>query len=281
MKKFFALFLFACTIVSIPAFSQINLVYSYKADFTFFAHFLHSGFKLVNWNQAAKNVTIYNLDNSVFKTINITLPSDNNNSGNWNLMNVSEGLFDTDTLHISYALEYQANSGEYNTIIYNESGQILFKRDSMVLTNSVPGISGVSDFFITESDSGTLMRLTNFTQPKRIEIYLLPGHLPLCCNCNGNLTQVPNVTSPSGFGLNAEPNPANGSTKVFYTFPQGIHSGTLKFYSSNGIFVKEFNVTDMFNYIFVSTANLPAGSYFYKIVTDKGVSQGQSVVVVH
>lgn len=280
MKKFFALFLFACTIVSIPAFSQINLLSSYNTDFIYYVHLFHSGLKLVNWDKTDNTMTFYNLDNSVFKTVNIMFPSDYNGSG-YTLFNVSEGLFDTDTLHVSYVLAYNNNTSNFNTIIYNEAGEVLFKRDSFVFLQTVVGISNGGDFPIIETDSGAIMRLVNGQLDSKIEIYKLPGHLKSCCNCSGSMAPVSNINAPAGFGLNAQPNPANGSIKVFYTLPQGIHSGTLKFYSSNGIFVKEFNVTDMFNYIFVSTANLPAGSYFYKIVTDKGISQGQSVVVVH
>jgi hypothetical protein len=282
MKKIFALILFACTIASIPAYSQINLISSYNPEFIYYVHFYSSGFKLVSWNDTSQSIIVYNLDNSVYKTIPVVLPSDYNGS-NYSLFDISEGLFETDSLHMSYLLAYTTKSNIVNTVIYNEAGDILFKRDSFVPVGTVYGISNGSDFPIAETDSGAILRLTNSFQETKFEIYKLPGHLPINCNCNcgGSPSNVPAVNSPEGYGMNAQPNPANNSTKVYYTFPKGIHSGILKFYSANGIFVKEFNVTDAFNYILVSTANLPSGSYFYKIVTNEGVSQGQAIVVVH
>jgi len=49
----------------------------------------------------------------------------------------------------------------------------------------------------------------------------------------------------------------------------------------NGNAVQQFKVSDVFNFITVSTADLPQGAYTYAIETPKELIKGKQVIVMH
>jgi hypothetical protein len=67
---------------------------------------------------------------------------------------------------------------------------------------------------------------------------------------------------------------------VQYTLPQGITTAELVFYSIQGVEVKRFQVTNAFNDVLISTADLEAGTYYYQIQAANGYSAGKKMIVI-
>jgi hypothetical protein len=78
--------------------------------------------------------------------------------------------------------------------------------------------------------------------------------------------------------IDAYPNPASGRVRIAYDLPQGVTSGEMILTSEAGREVKRYHVTNAFSDLLIEATDLPSGSYFYKLVTDKGESPAQRIV---
>lgn len=79
---------------------------------------------------------------------------------------------------------------------------------------------------------------------------------------------------------NAIPNPTEGNTRVNYTLPEGANTGEIVFCNQQGEEVKRFKVDRTFDHLLISTADLPAGSYFYQLQCGGTTIGGKKVIVV-
>jgi hypothetical protein len=282
MKKTLLLFIILLLILKISP-AQITLQWSVPYGFLITVPLEYAGTKLVYVNTTANQMVLYNLNGTVYKTIDVPaqqFPSPYP-------LYLTETLFDTDSSTLEYALQVSDISSKTLRVrIYREDGTLLFSKDSAGFV-SVMGtsINGGDSRSIFNSDSGTYMHLgvMGFPLPANTFVYKLPGSL-YCAPCgyggaglaDGNND---NYFGKESFNLNSFPNPAKHTTVVYYDFPEGIHEGTLNFYSLNGVLVKSFRVTDLFRYITVSTDDLQAGSYVYKIVANGNASEGRQMVI--
>ncbi|MBI5219458.1 MAG: T9SS type A sorting domain-containing protein [Bacteroidia bacterium] len=62
--------------------------------------------------------------------------------------------------------------------------------------------------------------------------------------------------------------------------PNGINQGEIVFYDIQGKEIKRFKVDKTFNSLLISTADIPAGTYFYQLQTDAQNSGGKKMVVI-
>jgi hypothetical protein len=76
----------------------------------------------------------------------------------------------------------------------------------------------------------------------------------------------------------AYPNPSSGRVRIAYDLPNGITSGEIVLTTSDGREVKRYHVTSAFNDLLIEEGDLPNGSYFYKLVTDRGESPARRIV---
>lgn len=76
----------------------------------------------------------------------------------------------------------------------------------------------------------------------------------------------------------AYPNPSNGRVRIAYDLPNGVTSGEIVLTTSDGREVKRYHITNAFSDLLIEEGNLPAGSYFYKVVTTRGESPAQRIV---
>ena len=271
------------------AFSQITLQSSFPQNLIYHAKYKNCGDKLIYADYLNNVITLYNLDQSVYKTINV--PSIPTNTNGYGLEYLSESLFDTDSSTFEYLMiGSEAVNNQYlpHTYIIDEQGNILFVRDTLSPAFVYSGIVSVTghDLPIFSTDSGTYMRLTSVGSVPNIhhtEFYKLPGKLyeGCCCEDGFQLTGEEDANKPAGnFSVNSFPNPSQSSTKVFYNLPDGITHGALIFYDMHGNQVKRFQVSNLFRYILVSTDNLPSATYVYRIETSQGISEGKQQIVI-
>ena len=76
----------------------------------------------------------------------------------------------------------------------------------------------------------------------------------------------------------AYPNPSSGQVRITYELPAGVQRGQIILLTEDGREVKRYQVTNAFNDLLIEESDLPNGSYFYKLVTDKGESQAKRIV---
>jgi hypothetical protein len=137
--------------------------------------------------------------------------------------------------------------------------------------------NGVSAFVVT--DSGTKMMITKFRLGSQTrEIYSLPGKLPSCQSILADVTPSTAYVDPS-IPTSAYPNPSSGRVRIAYQLPAGVSSGEVILTREDGTEVKRYRVTSAFSDLLIDAADLPSGAYFYKLITEKGESPVQRIVM--
>lgn len=235
-----------------------------------------SGYKyMVN---DTSNIYLYNLNHSIFKTIPIPYNGPYTYSpASVHAIYVSEELFNTNPSDIEYMFTYYNGAGHIK--IYDELGNILFSRDSV----TVGGQTYLDYGTIVYTSSGVKMILSHKNGSDSAFVYSLPGKLP-CNDCtNGVVSGLANDGGSYGERVgvsNSYPNPAINSTRIDYTFPKGVSEGEIVFYDLQGKELKRFKVDKTFDHLLISTADIPAGTYFYQLQTSNQASEGKKMVVI-
>ena len=271
MKYFIFPLLF---VLSVPVKAQIKLehAYAYNQPDDIGLIEVDSGvWKYVYCTFASpySTIQIHNMDHSLERVITMPVRA--------GLLVLAKRLFDTDTDYC-YLASVPKSSESSALAIYNASGTLLFSRDSCYLgtNNSAnetasPNLDGNFPSAIKSTSHGTKMIITTTTNNQHVEVYSLPGKLP---GCQKTLAAVnPTITyEGNSIPTSAYPNPTNGSIRIAYQLPVGIFSGEIVVTSETGTEMKRYQVTDAFSDLLIDGNEFPSGSYFYKVVTDKGTS---------
>jgi hypothetical protein len=272
MKKIILLLVF---LNAINSFGQIT----YQATYTYVAYPLKlhlSGYKLEEFD--GSQIILYNTNHTVYQTITIPAFSVAINKVGY----VSENLFDLDS-GIEYLVYYNGGTTATNVvIIYDESGAILFQRDSCSIdpTHSYYLQGGFESRTPIYYDGvNTNMRLGH---PSGFLVYTLPGTIP-CVECGSNIISaiIPiELSNTSYHSLCAAPNPTTDDTKISYKLPIGNQFGEITIYNISGVEIKKFKVSSTFDFITLSTKELPEGSYLYSLTTDGNLLETKKLIVI-
>ena len=273
MKKLFLITLIA---FGINAKAQITLEHTYDSASTNTAgsqlmiiKFEVSGERYVNINKPGKYISIYDMNHSLVKTISYAnYPQTCNNLPA--ILYLSEELFDTDP-QIEFMYIYNDCAGHVATKIYKEDGTCIFTADSMAawITVNVP----LQQYPIYNTSKGTKMILSN-QNTLIAKVFSLPGTLTVGIHeANQSLLAQSVISNPY-------PNPTNNTTRIDYTFPNGVNEGEIVFYNLQGKQIKSFKVDRTFDHLLISTADIPAGTYFFQLQTSDQTSQGKKMVVI-
>ncbi|MDP3915760.1 MAG: T9SS type A sorting domain-containing protein [Bacteroidota bacterium] len=225
------------------------------------------GYKYYLMDVPASQVRIYNMDHSVFKTINCNVPS-----GYYlaDVKYVSQNLFNTDSqielVYIYYKYVTTATSYYYiyGSRIINENG------------SNLQTIDGAQYIFVNKTgDSEYKLFAYCFDYsifPEKVwtNIYSLTGSLVSALNISGN---QPNVF------LNAYPNPATDVIRLAYELPANVKSASLNLIDSNGRAVKNFQVDGHSDHIAVNVNDLSAGIYHYFIEYDNRRTSSKKIII--
>lgn len=280
MKRFIKLFIVFLFISGSSVNAQITLLKTFPSgnvveDFQYI-YLKHSGFKFVSLH--SDTLSVYNLNLSLFK--NIVVP------GNWpytsSVLCISEGLFDTDTLHIDYMVQSAVNAGD-SVVIYKDNGAVVFRKNSaFYLGGAYAGMQGPITSPIVSTDSGTFMILISkpsFTP----QLYKLPGSLPCipgCSNGDNAALSVSPISNNTNGEMSVYPNPAVSYTNIYYTLPQGTTQGELTLYDLTGRVLKEYTVTSAFDHLRLTTSDIAAGTYFYQLSINGNAVAAKKIIVV-
>lgn len=233
----------------------------------------HSGYKYLF--QHSDTLDVYNLNYSLYKRIFIP-------SGYlakvFSIIYVSEGLFDTDSLRIDYMI-----GTSDSIVVYQDNGSLVQKFDSVSWYVPNVGMGQINTSPIVTTDSGTfLLLVSNYFSPiTTYRVYKLPGSLPCMPECSSQVvtTMVNSPSTLSGYS-NVYPNPAISYTNIYYTLPAGTSEGEVILYDLAGREIKRFTVTTQFDHLSITTSDIRAGTYFYRLIAGGNNISSKKIVVV-
>lgn len=268
------LFLLTCLIFFFQVNAQISL--SFKSTNNLYLDKFHiSGYKFVLPDLTAKKIYIFNLNNTLYKTLNIPVTT-------YTLIGVSyvsENLFDLDN-GMEYLLRASNSSSGSKLFVCDETGPILWSRDSAQLSYQYRDDTFENDNIIFFDGTGAKMKIFS-SGANKYEFYNLPGTIP-CKGCSSGI--INSVASGGGnevLGDEASfyPNPATDQLKLRYQLPPGWKSAKIKIFDINGKLVEDFNITDFFDFIFLPT-NYNNGMYVYSLIVDDKIIKNEKIVLV-
>lgn len=255
--------------------AQIN----YSGTLSHVTHFgkFDCGYKFVFIDYAALTIDIYNVNQSLYKTIAIPPHPSATSMG---VQFLTDKLFDLDT---SFEYVLFTNSGTLTSQkveIYNESGALLFSRDSASISDNGLAPYALNSYqYIYFNGIKTEMRLIIYRVPNVYERYDLPGHLP-CSECSQGIV--------SGFAEDSKvpdksatfyPNPASQYLKLKYVLPLGAKKAFIKVYDMQGKLVQDMEVTNSFDNILLPS-DYNNGLYLYSLIVDGVVIKNEKLVLL-
>lgn len=217
-----------------------------------------------------KQCRIYNLDHSLFKTINLSIP---NNMYLYDIRFVTQNLFDLDDkiellyVYYEYIITSIANNTgyyKYYTKIINENGNVLL--------NS-PGTLYSYMYLINDTDYRLFLYSYDYSITNYkiwTDIYKVPG-TPYFLKAKGETTSA--VLS------DAYPNPSREIATIAYELPTGIFEAELNVYDMGGKKVAGYRVDRNFSDLQIPTGSLLPGNYLYYIEAQGARSEAKKLIV--
>ena len=245
-------------------YAQVTLEKTYNYSATI-VKFETLGYKYYLMDVPNAQCRIYNLDHSLYKTINCSVPS---GCYLYDIKFLSENLFDSDSgielLYTWYKYYSGSDYYDYDSKIMNEDGsEIVF-------------IDGALYNYINKTEEDTYKLFSYcydfswFPEVIWTNVYSLPG-APVV-----NAALFENV---SEFLLKAYPNPASNILKVAYALPENVDSGILQLFDNSGRQVNQFVVDRFSDHLDLDVSKLSGGIYHYFIEYGNKKSPSQKVVV--
>lgn len=264
MKKILSTLILLFSIATL--FGQITLqkTYNYSTSVTKLETL---GYKYYLMDVPASQCRIYNMDHSLFKTINCTVP---NGYFLADIKFVSENLFNSDSkIELAYTYyKYVSTSTSYYYIygakVITETGTVL------------QPIDGAQYLYVNKTGD-TEYKLFAYcfdfsVTPEKVwtNIYNLPGVPVFSANISDK---------PQDVLMNAWPNPANEVIRLDYELPVNVKSASLNVYDTNGRKIKNFVIDGHSNHIAMDVIDLSAGTYLYNIEYDNQRTISKKIVV--
>ena len=215
-----------------------------------------SGYKYSLWEAADSELKLYNLDHSLWKTINVPALSGFTLVGGF--YNISEGLFNLNSQieYVASYANYSATPVQIHTKIIDENGNTIKDFPNRGFQQIVATASNTYKLILTDLN---LIR----------EVYSLPG--------KSSTLIVPNTDNVAGLG-NSFPNPATQKITIPYQLNNSSTTGLINIYDSTGKLVKSLIIDKSFNNIQLDLSNYSPGLYHYNIIIDGSKSISKSFV---
>lgn len=243
---------------------QISLEYAYDYSGTY-TSLKHSGDKFFVMDIPASQCRLYNMDHSLWKTINLPVPV---NNYLYDVKYVSEGLFTDDErlalAYVYYSYDTSTQVYSYNARVITESGQELL---------SIPGCLYLYVHDMKNEGFKLIGYSYDFSvwpETVKTQVYSLPGQLA---------TKAFSPVSGNEKMLRAFPNPATTHTIIPYKLPEGVNEGVVVLTDMHGQTVRTYHVGRDLDNLRVDTRGFPAGIYVYTlIVRERVISEGKLMV---
>jgi len=264
MKTITFIWIIALAVLSHKAFAQIHpeSVYNYSGTYT---SLRNSGDKFFIMDVPASQCRIYNMDHSLWKTINLPMPA---NNYLYDIKFVSEGLFtDDERLALAYVYySYNATTQvySYNARVITESGQQLL---------SIPGCLYLHVHDMKQHGVKLLAYIYDFSvwpETVKTHAYSLPGQL--ATKANDPEYSIANLHP-------AFPNPAITYLNIPYQLPESVREGLLTLSDMQGHIVRTYHVDHHVNYLRIDVRDLPSGTYVHTLFANGKITGSGKVVI--
>ena len=231
-------------------------------------------YKYALLNPRESKFTLYNLNHSVYKKVNI--PTQWSTSNIYFISYISTSLIDCDTSNLEYILcvvgDGVVQTYPKKVLIYRENGVLLQTIDSCTFLNNATG-DGVRygpEYTkpIINTPNGTKLIIRNLNQD--VQIYSMCGKVFE----NVEESQSRQLTPPY-------PNPTRTTITIPYRLPQGNSEGQLLLHDMSGKLINSYKVDDTFDELIISMDKLPAGTYYYFIRTNNQSTSGKKIIKVN
>lgn len=265
MKRF--LIITAFSVITLLSNAQIVLEHTYNYSTTV-VQLETLGYKYYLMDVPNSQCKIYNMDHSIYKTINCAVPNGYFLS---DIKFVSEKLFDSDTeIEIAYTYyKYVATTTSYYYIygsrIVNENG-----------SNEIPAIENAQYLLVNKTGDSQYKLFAYcydysvFPETVWTNIYSLPGKLN---------TAISGLNQSGVQNLKVYPNPATDVVIVEYLLPESVSTAKLQLLDSNGRTIKSFNVDGHSDHLSLNVNELVSGVYHYFIQYDNSRSVAKKLIV--
>ncbi|MBA4410277.1 MAG: T9SS type A sorting domain-containing protein [Bacteroidota bacterium] len=247
-------------------FAQITLQKTYNYS-TAVVKLETLGYKYFLMDVPTSQIRIYNMDHSLFKTINCTVP------GGYYLSDIkyiSEKLFNSDS-QIELAYTYYKYVSTSTSYYYMYGSKVINENGS-----NIQSIDGAQYIYVNKTGD-TEYKLFAYCYdysifPEKVwtNIYSLPGIPVFSASISGKQNDVL---------LNAWPNPADEVIHLEYELPVNVKSASLNLIDSNGRVVKNFQVDGHSDHIAMNVSELSSGTYLYNIEYDNRRTISKKIVV--
>jgi hypothetical protein len=246
------LFLMALSTVSPIITAQISLEKTYTNS-VYYTKLSEGEEKIFLMDVPLGQCRIYNLDHSLYRTINIALDQ---NYYLYDISYVSRNLFNDDNeIELLYlANRYFQNATppyyQYSLGVVNESGASLLKVD-LGTYYEIQNVDGQNKLLVWLYDNSL------YPYFKGTNIYSLKQ----------GATGAPMRKSTATYDP-AYPNPASDQITIPLNLPGSSKKAFVQILSSDGALLKEYKVDNFFSELLPDISDLKPGIYFYNIMTE-------------
>ena len=250
----------------VALYGQITLQHTYNYSATV-VKLETLGYKYYLMDVPTKQVRIYNMDHSLFKTINCSVPNGYFLS---DIKYVSENLFNSDSqIELAYTYyKYISTSTSYYYIygakVITENGTVL------------QPIDGAQYLYVNKTGDAEYKLFAYcfdysvFPEKVWTNIYSITGFSVFSASISDKQQDVL---------LKAWPNPASEVIRLEYELPADVKSASLIVYDSSGRKIKDFVIDSHSDHIALNVNDLTAGTYLYNIEYDNLRSQSKKIIV--
>lgn len=265
--------------------SQISLEHTYigSQNNLYMVDLELSGMKYIRVSRSEneRKIQLYNLDHSIWKTIDcnsfphqlipsfdpITGEMDTTYSYEFDVLYVSENLFDLDPqLEFMFCISNSGFSPSY-TGIYNEDGAAVFAEFDVLPTCRL----NIPQQFrpIYNTPNGTKMILSSDQGDSKV--YSLAGTLQLNV-VNNSVTSTTNMT--------IYPNPSvAGITTINYELPDAVTEASVVVTDINGNKIKTMRIDKAFKNVNLDNSEFSSGVYLYNLIVDGVTIESKKIII--
>ena len=224
------------------------------------------GYKFYEMDTDNNQCVIYNLDHTVYQTIDLDVPE---GQYLYDLKYVTNHLFDDDDeVEVCYTYyEYFSSEeySEYTTKVINADGSEIV---------SIPGASYATLMTVSEEgDYKFVAYVYDYSVSSAVQetrVYNLPGQSTAAVGLNDNVGES-----------RAYPNPADDQVTLTYDIPSRSANAVLKVFTTSGKKVAEMPLSTTAQKLNLNTSGIEAGTYIYRIEADGSQAASGKFVVNH
>ena len=219
----------------------------------------NSGYKYQFTDITNNQVKFYNINHSLWKTINITPPVGYTLIG---AGSASETLFNSNAnVEIICSFYRITPSVAYEIRIIDETGAIL---------STIPNGIGAYPVFTGTNEWKLIATINPGSGTTAHNIYSLSGTYP---------TQISKLSEDNMETGNVYPNPAQLQITIPYNLPQGNHKGQIVIYDITGKEILRQDIDNTFGNLHLDIASFSKGIYVYKILTKDNIISSELFMV--